>query len=89
MASNPAHYRSPARDPVGLGQIPCPSLDDPRVCGILVKGYIMETYVMDCCHLPVYRHLLLDSVTLPSSATLFALFPSLFRSLLQVKNIAA
>ncbi|KAG0183759.1 hypothetical protein DFQ28_001039, partial [Apophysomyces sp. BC1034] len=64
-------------------------LDDPRVCGILVKGYIMETYVMDCCHLPVYRHLLLDSVTLPSSAASFALFPSVFRSLLQVKNIAA
>ncbi|ORX42783.1 hypothetical protein DM01DRAFT_1400569 [Hesseltinella vesiculosa] len=63
-------------------------VDDPHVCGILVKGYSLETYVMDATYLPLYRMVLLDSVRLPDSLASFSLFPTVFRSILQIKNIA-
>ncbi|KAF7721058.1 hypothetical protein EC973_005505, partial [Apophysomyces ossiformis] len=39
-------------------------LDEPRACAILVKGFTLETHIMDRQHLPVSRLVLLDSVTL-------------------------
>ncbi|KAF7726108.1 hypothetical protein EC973_009083 [Apophysomyces ossiformis] len=58
-------------------------LDHAQVCGILVK----ETYVMDL-KWPVYRMVMLSSVRLPDSVATFSLFPSVFRAVLQTKNIA-
>ncbi|KAF7722464.1 hypothetical protein EC973_003129 [Apophysomyces ossiformis] len=64
-------------------------LDDARVCSFLVKGYNIDTYVMDLQHPPIYRMTLLSSTRLPDSVATFSLFPSLFRNVLHIKNIAS
>ncbi|KAF7720725.1 hypothetical protein EC973_006240 [Apophysomyces ossiformis] len=64
-------------------------LDDARVCGFLVKGYNIDTYVMDLQHPPIYRMTLLSSTRLPDSVATFSLFPSLFRNVLHIKVLSS
>ncbi|ORX60406.1 hypothetical protein DM01DRAFT_1380747 [Hesseltinella vesiculosa] len=63
-------------------------LEQPRVCGILVKGYNIRTFVMDLDHPPLYRMTHLASAQMPDSKSSFSNFPNVLRCILQIKNIA-
>ncbi|CAO3597733.1 unnamed protein product [Absidia cylindrospora] len=64
-------------------------LEDAYVLGILVEGFCLKTYYMDTKGKTIFRMIEIGKARLISECNEFGSFPVLFKTIVQVKNLAA
>lgn len=62
-------------------------VEEPVVCGILVKGLTMTTFKMDLSHHQTYRMIEFSSVLLFENLQGISVLPTILRNTMQAKNI--
>lgn len=63
-------------------------VEEPVVCGVLLKGLNMKTFKMNLQYPQVYRLIELSSIKIFESLQGVSLLPSILRNVIQIKNIA-